>query len=384
MSGRLSWMPLYVQDYNESTDHLTCEQDGAYGRLLRRMWVRGDLPNDDGYLARICGVTRTRWIRRISPAIMPLMFITDDGAISQKRLQKEREKAAKTSEIRAEIARQRVHKTQENTHAYDSDINNIAVAIAPLMAGTNCEQLTEQLLVHTHKEESKEEHKPSVYDAGAPRALFEDVPTEVVKAKPVPHAVWTEGLEILAWAAGRSLPKDRDPVVRLLRKCQEAAFGNDDMLIEVLRTVSEDMAPDKQTVAVIKSMIAERGGAAIKGRPRLVIDNNDPHGIQAWCRSLPGVQATVKPEDCAEGSWMLGDWIVDWVARLVAEAVELPTPCRMDWSLLRVWLVDGIEPDFIIRRIQENVSWLKRKGSYQSPSSLGLFEAFVRGARKSA
>lgn len=233
------------------------------------------------------------------------------------------------------------------------------------------------------QENSKEEHKPSVYDAGASPTLLDFAGPEPVKSKPAPHPVWSEGLEILAWAAGRSLPKDRDPVVRLLRRCQEAALGDDDMLIGVLRSVSEDMAPEKQTVAVIKALIAERGGAALKGKPRLVIDNKDPQGIQAWCRSIPGVQPA-GPPDTRWGNWIRWDWVVDGVAGRVADAASLPTPCRMDWSLLGVWLSEGIEPDLIVKQIESAIPWLNQRGGYVPPSNLNLFDVFIRGARRSA
>jgi uncharacterized protein YdaU (DUF1376 family) len=157
MSATLSWMPLYVRDYDEDTGHLTCEQDGAYGRLLRKMWLRGDLPNDDAALARICGVTRTHWVRHIKPALMPLMTMTDIGTISQKRLQKERKNAAKISEKRTEVAKKR----WQNQSVDSYDINDLADAKAYATDRTN----QERLLVHPQPQCTieKEDSTPDLF-----------------------------------------------------------------------------------------------------------------------------------------------------------------------------------------------------------------------------
>jgi uncharacterized protein YdaU (DUF1376 family) len=154
MSATLNWMPLYVRDYDEDTGHLTCEQDGAYGRLLRKMWLRGDLPNDDSNLSRICGVSRTHWVRHLKPAIMPLLLVTDIGTLSQKRLQKERKKAEKISEIRAENGR----KIRENTPPLSNHINDVGLALAHANRGTNEEHL---LVQPQYTEEDKKKERKS-------------------------------------------------------------------------------------------------------------------------------------------------------------------------------------------------------------------------------
>jgi hypothetical protein len=51
-----AWMPLYIGDWDSGTRHLDCEQDGAYGRLVRHYWKNGPLPDDDAQLARIVGM----------------------------------------------------------------------------------------------------------------------------------------------------------------------------------------------------------------------------------------------------------------------------------------------------------------------------------------
>lgn len=94
-------MQVYVADYTADTQHLTCEEDGAYWRLLRAMWrAGGRLPNDPRKLAIICGLTPSKW-KSVGPAIMAL-FDVESGDISQKRLSKELEKAHEKSAKRSE------------------------------------------------------------------------------------------------------------------------------------------------------------------------------------------------------------------------------------------------------------------------------------------
>ncbi len=85
------YMKLYVAEWTADTQHLTCEQDGAYGRLVRAMWrAEGSLPADPVLLARIAGLEPRRW-REISPQVLEL-FTLKDGKLAHKRLAKEAKK----------------------------------------------------------------------------------------------------------------------------------------------------------------------------------------------------------------------------------------------------------------------------------------------------
>jgi uncharacterized protein YdaU (DUF1376 family) len=61
-------MPVYVGDWDADTRDLSCEEDGAYWRLVRHYWRRGAPPNDDDVLATIVGVTPRVW-RRMRPKL---------------------------------------------------------------------------------------------------------------------------------------------------------------------------------------------------------------------------------------------------------------------------------------------------------------------------
>jgi uncharacterized protein YdaU (DUF1376 family) len=80
-------MPLYVTDWDRKTTHLDCEQDGAYGRLVRNYWNNGAPPDDDADLARIVRMPLARW-RKIRAKIAPF-FVIKDGRWLHERVEEE-------------------------------------------------------------------------------------------------------------------------------------------------------------------------------------------------------------------------------------------------------------------------------------------------------
>lgn len=93
-----AWMPLYVSDWDDKTRHLDCEQDGAYGRLVRHYWKNGAPLDDDAQLARIVGMDRARW-RKIRPTIAPFFKISG-GRWLHERVEEELERARQIVEKR--------------------------------------------------------------------------------------------------------------------------------------------------------------------------------------------------------------------------------------------------------------------------------------------
>jgi uncharacterized protein YdaU (DUF1376 family) len=82
-----AWMPIYIGDWDGDTRHLDCEQDGAYGRLVRWYWRNGPPPDDDNALSRIVGMTLARW-RKQRPVLV-LFFRIVDGRWTHKRVDEE-------------------------------------------------------------------------------------------------------------------------------------------------------------------------------------------------------------------------------------------------------------------------------------------------------
>ena len=80
-------LPLFTDAYLADTRHLTTEEHGAYLLLLMCAWRSSgcELTDDDKTLARIAGLSPTRW-RRLKPALVQF-FDTSAGVWRQKKLQ---------------------------------------------------------------------------------------------------------------------------------------------------------------------------------------------------------------------------------------------------------------------------------------------------------
>jgi uncharacterized protein YdaU (DUF1376 family) len=98
-----TWMPLYVGDYLSATTRLTTEQHGAYFLLLLDYWKSGPPPNDDAVLAQIARLSPAAW-RKAKPALI-VFFDIEDGKLVQKRVEKERVRAAKNVEERSKAGK---------------------------------------------------------------------------------------------------------------------------------------------------------------------------------------------------------------------------------------------------------------------------------------
>lgn len=101
---RVPWMPLYCDDMIGSTADMSCEELGAYFRLLCHIWVRGPIPLDETVICRIASTKKSVW-RRISNRFSPTT--RDDGTpgLSQTRLERERLRRHAFASERAESGR---------------------------------------------------------------------------------------------------------------------------------------------------------------------------------------------------------------------------------------------------------------------------------------
>lgn len=98
-----AWMPLYIGDWAAATAHLSCEEDGAYGRLVRWYWRNGAPSDSDALLAKIAGVTPSRW-RKLRPAVAPF-FAIEGGRWLHRRVERELARAEERYRRRAEAGR---------------------------------------------------------------------------------------------------------------------------------------------------------------------------------------------------------------------------------------------------------------------------------------
>jgi uncharacterized protein YdaU (DUF1376 family) len=119
------FMQLYVADYLGDTRHLSTEQHGAYLLLLMAMWrASGELPNDPAKLARMTGLTPSRWAK-IGADVLAF-FQCADGVLTHKRVTSELKKSQRTSEVRSEAgargAEAKSLKTNKPTEAIAVDL----------------------------------------------------------------------------------------------------------------------------------------------------------------------------------------------------------------------------------------------------------------------
>ncbi len=72
MSGRLPYMPAFVQDWldSETVAGMSMEAQGLYWRLLCLAWNRDGLTTNEAALQRLCGASEAEW-RRSWPLVAP-------------------------------------------------------------------------------------------------------------------------------------------------------------------------------------------------------------------------------------------------------------------------------------------------------------------------
>ena len=95
------YIPLYCGDYLRDTSHLTLEQHGAYILLIMAYWTKGGLPHDDAQLARIVGVSPSKWTK-LKPVLKS--FFNGTGW-QHKRIDAELYRSQEKSRTNAEKAR---------------------------------------------------------------------------------------------------------------------------------------------------------------------------------------------------------------------------------------------------------------------------------------
>lgn len=90
----LPYFPMYPTDFEADTSHLTLEEDGAYNRLLRLMWMTTGctLPDDDAWIMRRMRVDAETFDSVVSIVIAEF-FERKAGRISNPRLAKEHQKS---------------------------------------------------------------------------------------------------------------------------------------------------------------------------------------------------------------------------------------------------------------------------------------------------
>lgn len=84
------YIPLYVDDFEAATAHLSPEEDGIYNRLLRLCWRTPGcgLPNDTAWIARKIRVSGEDF-ERVVRSVLAEFFLLQKGRWVQRRLKRE-------------------------------------------------------------------------------------------------------------------------------------------------------------------------------------------------------------------------------------------------------------------------------------------------------
>jgi uncharacterized protein YdaU (DUF1376 family) len=102
------WMPVYIGDYLADTMHLSTEQHGAYLLLIFHLWRRGTLPDEDGVLGKITGLSESAWAN--TRPVLAEFFKIQDGQWRHGRVERERLRVAAKQETNAKKARSAANK----------------------------------------------------------------------------------------------------------------------------------------------------------------------------------------------------------------------------------------------------------------------------------
>lgn len=100
------YIPLYVDDYDAHTGHLTAEEDGVYSRLLRLAWRTPgcSLPDDHGWIARKIRLQPDDY-ERIGRPVLVEFFKLVRGRFVQKRLKREYDVISRKKSARREAGK---------------------------------------------------------------------------------------------------------------------------------------------------------------------------------------------------------------------------------------------------------------------------------------
>jgi len=84
------YLPLYVDDFEAATAHLTIEEDGVYNRLLRLCWRTPgcSIPNEPTWIARKIRLSADDF-ERVAKPVIEEFFKVQRGRLIQKRLKEE-------------------------------------------------------------------------------------------------------------------------------------------------------------------------------------------------------------------------------------------------------------------------------------------------------
>lgn len=121
------YLPLYVDDYEAATAHLTPEEDGIYNRILRLCWRTPgcSIPNDAVWIARKIRLSAADY-ERIAKPVVEEFFKVSRGRLVQKRLKAEYDAISRKKSARARAGKKggdaKALKSNENVSSNATDL----------------------------------------------------------------------------------------------------------------------------------------------------------------------------------------------------------------------------------------------------------------------
>lgn len=164
-------MPLYVDDFEAATAHLTVEEDGAYNRLLRLCWRTSgcSVPDDDRWIMRMLRVDKDTFERVVLPLIEEF-FQRSRGRIFQKRQREIFDEVSDRVQKRKDAGKLGgLAKAQKNNKTRSSN--------AKVLPEAKAKQTAADALPTKAKTKTKEPPNPQRGDAATP-ALFPEISSE--------------------------------------------------------------------------------------------------------------------------------------------------------------------------------------------------------------
>lgn len=114
------FIPLFVDDYEAATAHLTVEEDGAYSRLLRLCWRTPgcSIPNDPSWISRKIRIPAADFERVVQP-VLDEFFTVARGRLFQRRLKAEYDDISRKKSARVKAGQKGGAAKAMKTHDID-------------------------------------------------------------------------------------------------------------------------------------------------------------------------------------------------------------------------------------------------------------------------
>lgn len=223
------WYRRFGADFIAGTLNLTLEQKGAYSLVLDLIYDRGGpIPDDDRYIAGVCGCSIRKWASIKSVLVSSGKIILVDGRITNRRAEDEIEIRSKKARKLAENGAKGGEKRAENI-ATSNKNNELDVAKPKHHV---------RVLEARDREDITKEDKSSLGGEPPKTDLFENLQEAQQPEQPAlgedPNARLFEA-GVIGFVVARSTAKDDRTARQLLGRWKKSAGGDAELVVETLK-----------------------------------------------------------------------------------------------------------------------------------------------------